>query len=421
MKEGEHMDQAILMVAHSNQTDFQLSETIEELENLALACEIETMDVMTQNLKHKTNATYIGSGKVEEIKMALEAQEANLVVFNVGLSPSQIRNLEEQLGVDVIDKNMLVLEIFSRRAETPESKAQVEIAQLKYVFPRMIGSYAHLGRQVSGFGNRNKGLGETQLELDRRNVDKRIRALNKSLIDYKRTRQITRASKTKSDLPLVSMLGYTNAGKSSLMNYLLKDEKERHVFVKDMLFASLETYSRRVHIAPNQSFILNDTVGFIQDLPADLVPAFHSTLEEIENSDLLLHVVDVSNPFYETHMKTIEETLETLNVSEIPMITIYNKIDRVEGMSAHTNDQSAFVSLKDKLGIEDLIELIISTLWQDHKTLCFKFPYSKMNLVDEILNNNVIITQENQEDGVYLVVNASENLIKRYKDFYLDR
>ncbi len=415
------MDQALLMVAHNNENEFDLQETIEELENLAFACEIETMDVITQNLKKKTNATYIGSGKVEELKMAIEAQEASLVVFNVGLSPSQIRNLEEQLNCVVVDKNMLVLEIFSRRAETPEARAQVEIAQLKYVFPRMIGSYEHLGRQVSGFGNRNKGLGETQLELDRRNVDKRIRALKKSLEDYKKTRSTTRASKTRSELPIVSLLGYTNAGKSSLMNYLLKSEEDRKVFVKDMLFASLETYSRRVEVDGFHSFILNDTVGFIKDLPADLVPAFHATLEEIENSDLLLHVVDISNPFYETHMKTIEETLETLDVSDIPILTIYNKIDLVDSLDPLVNTDSAFISIKDNLGTEELENKIKAILWQDQEEIAFMIPYSDMAVLEKILNNNALITQENQENGVYLLVYGSKNLRKQYKAYAIDR
>lgn len=411
------MDRAILMMAYENLDDFELNENIEELKNLALACEIEAQDVLTQNLKKKSNATYIGAGKVEEIKMALEAQDANLVVFNVGLSPSQIRNLEEFLEVDVVDKNMLVLEIFSRRASTPESKAQVEIAQLKYLFPRMIGSYKHLGRQVSGFGNRNKGLGETQLELDRRHVDRRIRTLTKVLKDYEKTRLTTRAQKASSYLPLVSLVGYTNAGKSSLMNLLLAQDEKRHVFVKDMLFASLETYSRKVDLGNNHEFILNDTVGFIKELPHDLIPAFHSTLEEIEASDLLLHVVDVSNPFYETHIKTIEKTLETLDTTDVPMLTVYNKIDLVEDLKPVINSEAAFISIHENLGIDALIKHIESILWAEEIVIEFKFPYNKMDLVEEILNVYPIVEKENLEDGVSLKIKAKPSLVKKYQQY----
>ncbi len=411
------MDRAILMMAYENLDDFELNENIEELKNLALACEIEAQDVLTQNLKKKSNATYIGAGKVEEIKMALEAQDANLVVFNVGLSPSQIRNLEEFLEVDVVDKNMLVLEIFSRRASTPESKAQVEIAQLKYLFPRMIGSYKHLGRQVSGFGNRNKGLGETQLELDRRHVDRRIRTLTKVLKDYEKTRLTTRAQKASSHLPLVSLVGYTNAGKSSLMNLLLAQDEKRHVFVKDMLFASLETYSRKVDLGNNHEFILNDTVGFIKELPHDLIPAFHSTLEEIEASDLLLHVVDVSNPFYETHIKTIEKTLETLDTTDVPMLTVYNKIDLVEDLKPVINSEAAFISIHENLGIDALIKHIESILWAEEIVIEFKFPYNKMDLVEEILNVYPIVEKENLEDGVSLKIKAKPSLVKKYQQY----
>lgn len=411
------MDQAILMVTHENSSEFELNENIEELKNLAMACEIETMEILTQKLKRKSITTYIGKGKVDEIKMAVEAQNANIVIFNVGLSPSQIRNLEEAIGCEVIDKNMLVLEIFSTRAVTPEAKAQVEIAQLKYVFPRMVGSYEHLGRQVSGFGNRNRGLGETKLELDRRNVLRRIQSLSKSLEEFKKTRQTNRVSKTQSHLPIVSLVGYTNAGKSSLMNALLKDQEDRKVFVKDMLFASLETYSRRVELDANHSFILNDTVGFIKDLPTELVPAFHATLEEIEGSDLLLHLVDVSNPFHQAHMKTISETLDTLDVASIPVLTLYNKIDLLDDVQSVFNSESGFISIKDNLGMDALKNTLLKILWKDEELLKFKIPYNKMHIVEILLRNHSSITQDNQDDGVYLELYGDSILKNKYVEF----
>ena len=413
------MDQALIMMAYQNWDDFELNENIEELTNLANACEIEIQDVLTQKIKKKSNATYIGYGKVEELKDALDAQDGNLVIFNVGLSPSQIRNLEEMLKCDVVDKNMLVLEIFSRRANTPLAKAQVEIAQLNYVFPRLIGSYKHLGRQVSGFGNRNKGLGETQLELDRRYVDRKIRQLKKKLKDYEKTRLVTRKQKTDSSLPNVSLIGYTNAGKSSLMNYLIQDDEKRHVFVKDMLFASLETYSRQIDLGQNHRFILNDTVGFIKELPHDLIPAFHSTLEEIEDSDLLLHVIDGANPFHEKHMETIDKTLSELNIDDIPIIKVFNKIDLLEEPKTHVNQDVAFISIKENKGLKELVDLIEESLWGHEIILGFKFPYDKMNLVESILDQYTMIKKENCEDGVYLEIKAPSSLKQKFKHYYI--
>ncbi|NLW15570.1 MAG: GTPase HflX [Erysipelothrix sp.] len=414
------MDKALIMMAIEDLSDFQLNENIEELKNLALACEMETVDVVTQNIKKKSNAFYIGKGKVEELKNAAEAQEADLVIFNIGLTPSQIRNLEEEIGVEIVDKNMLVLEIFSRRAVTPISKAQVEIAQLKYVFPRMIGSYAHLGRQGGASGTKNKGLGETKLELDRRNVGQRIRYLEKVLKENEKTREITRAQKTSGALPLVSLVGYTNAGKSSFMNMLLAQELDKHVFVKDMLFASLETYSRKITLENNRSFILNDTVGFINDLPHDLVPAFHATLEEIETSNMLIHLVDLSNPNYESHIETINDTLETLEIAETPILTVFNKIDLLDNVEPLVNTDTAYISIKENLGIEALIKRIEEILWQDEEEMEFLFPYSKMNLVEQVLSNYNIVESEHLDDGVYIKVNAKVHLKKMYSAYLVN-
>lgn len=413
------MDKSILMVAFQNLTDFELEENIEEIKNLSLACDIETMDVLTQNLKKKTNHFYIGKGKVEEIKIAVAAQEANIVIFNVGLSPSQIKNLEEEIGCEIVDKNMLILEIFSRRAVTPESKAQVQIAQLKYLLPRMVGSYEHLGRQSGGSGTRNKGIGETKLEVDRRNVGQQIRALEKNLKEYEKTRNVTRSQKAKSDTPLVSLVGYTNAGKSSLMNAFLKDDVEKQVFVKDMLFASLETFSRKIDLGNNHSVILNDTVGFIKDLPHDLVPAFHSTLEEIKDSDLLIHLIDISNPFYKKHIETIDKTLDSLEIGDIPVLKVFNKIDLVENMEGNFGDYASFISIKENKGIDGLVKKIETMLWKE-EAMTLKFPYDKMNLVEQVLRRYNTVSQENLDDGVLIKLNAPDEVRKRYAEYLVD-
>lgn len=403
------MDKAIIMMAVQEETDYELNEKIEEITNLALACEIVAMSVLVQNIKHKSNTYYIGSGKVEELKQHVEANEANLVVFNVSLSPSQIRNLEDILLCDVVDKNMLILEIFSRRAKTPEAKAQVEIARLKYVFPRMVGSYEDLGRQASGFGNRNRGLGETKLELDRRVVGRRIRKLEKDLEKYRKSRQMSRKRRLEGKLPLVALVGYTNAGKSSLMNVF----QDKAVYVEDMLFASLETYARKVDFGNNHDFILHDTVGFIKDLPHNLINAFHSTLEEIEDADLLIHVIDRSHPFYDQQKESVEDTLSELEVGDIPLIEVYNKVDLLDEPYSN-GENSVFISTKTLEGIDLLKEKITEILWADYKRFTLKIPYDKMNLLDDINRSLNVLRQENFDTHVLLDVACNTKAIERY-------
>lgn len=399
------------MMALEQMSEDELNENIEEIKNLSEACEIETVSVLTQNIKETSNATFIGKGKVEELKEQVEEHDANLVVFNVQLSPSQIRNLEASLEVDVIDKNMLILEIFKRRAKTPESKAQVEIAHLKYIFPRMIGSYESLGRQVSGFGNRNRGLGETKLELDRRTVDRRIQRLEKDLEKYQQSRQVTRKKRLENNLPLVALVGYTNAGKSSLMNVF----QDNLVYVEDMLFASLETASRRVDFDDQLSFILHDTVGFIQNLPHHLVNAFHATLEEIRDADLLLHVIDRSNPHYEKQKLSVENTLKSMNVGDIPFINVYNKMDKVsEDLPQSNGDTSVYISTKTLDGIDILKENIKKMLWRDFERYTLKIPYDKMVIANEIIENLVVLKQEHMESGIELEVYAKPNELQKY-------
>ncbi|HLV50040.1 MAG TPA: GTPase HflX [Erysipelothrix sp.] len=404
------------MMAIEQMSDDDLNENIEEIKNLSEACEIETVSVLTQNVKETSNATFIGKGKVDELKDQVEHHNANLVVFNVQLSPSQIRNLEASLEVDVIDKNMLILEIFKRRAKTPESKAQVEIAHLKYIFPRMIGSYESLGRQVSGFGNRNRGLGETKLELDRRTVDRRIQRLEKDLEKYQQSRQVTRKKRLENNLPLVALVGYTNAGKSSLMNVF----QDNLVFVEDMLFASLETASRRVDLDDQLSFILHDTVGFIQNLPHHLVNAFHATLEEIRDADLLLHVIDRSNPHYEKQKLSVENTLKSMNIGDIPIINVYNKIDKIsEDLPESNGDTSVYISTKTRVGIDRLTESIKKILWRDFECYTLKIPYDKMVIANEIIENLVVLKQKHTEAGIVLEVFTMPNELQKY-EIYLE-
>ena len=416
LMEEKLYDDAILVIPNLEYTDFELAEMKEELINLSEACDLLIKDTVVQNIKTKNNAYFIGSGKVEEVKRYVDANKASVVVFSVGLTPSQLRNLTEILDCEVIDKNMLILEIFSRRAQSPEAKAQVEIANLKYMMSRMIGSYTELGRQVGGAGRKNRGLGETKLELDRRHAEKRIQFLRGELVKYEKNREMQRNKRQESVLPKVALLGYTNAGKSSLMNSLLEESPEKHVFVKDQLFASLETHSRKIDLDDKHSFILHDTVGFVRELPHTLINAFHSTLKEIEDADLLIHVIDRSNPFYEQHMEVIDKTIEELEASSIPMIKVYNKIDLLNEDFIN-NTHSFFISTYTNEGIEELKEVIKGILWEDTSEVEVFIPYNMMRDVDVLMQNGVILDYQDEEDGVRMHVRIGydqRHLVEKY-------
>lgn len=412
----EELEKTILMYPYQDMTEFELYDAIEEMKSLAFACDLLTETVITQKIKSIRNASYIGKGKIDEVLDAIQEYEATSVIVGVGLSPLQLRNLEETLKCPVIDKNMLILEIFSRRAQTAEAQAQVEIARLEYLFPRMAGSYEKFGRQAGG---RNKGLGETKLELDKRHVERRIYLLKEELKKYEKVRKTQRQKRDANSFPRVALVGYTNAGKSSLMNYYLKDDVERQVFVKDMLFASLETYARKIEIDENHQFILHDTVGFVSDLPHNLVPAFHSTLEEIEDADFLLHIIDSSNPYYEKQMEVVEKTLGDLTVHDIPIINIYNKIDLGNERPETNGRESFFISTKTEEGLDALTDYLKVALWPDRKQVKVLIPYSEMKLVDFLLTNAMILNQEHQETGVMLEMNLDAKLMSRIEKYLI--
>lgn len=396
------LEKGILVIANHDLNDFELQENKEELIELSLACEIDIEQTVFQNIKVKSNAYYIGSGKVEEVRMAVEDSGASVVVFNVGLTPSQLRNLTEVFGVDVLDKNMLILEIFSRRAHSPLAKAQVEIANLKYMMSRMIGSYEALGRQAGG---RNRGLGETKLELDRRHAEKRILFLTNEIKKLQVEEDIRRKRRVQSSIPMVALVGYTNAGKSSLMNVLVEDS-DKQVFVKDQVFASLDTQARSIDIDDKHKFILTDTVGFVRDLPHSLIDAFHATLTEVKEADLLLHVIDISNPFFEQHIEVIENTIKEIEAGDVPMLRIYNKIDKVD-IKYSNNTHSFYISALNNLGIDYLIKAIKDNLWSEMQEIEVLFPYDKMKEVDLLMRNAVILKHEQVDEGIYMKVSIS--------------
>lgn len=425
--------------------------SLDELEELAKACMMEPCAVLTQLLPHVNAGLYVGSGKVDEIRAAAEAFHAQRVIFNDTLSPSQIRNLQKELELPVMDRTALILEIFERRARTREAKLQVELAKLRYLKPRLIGMWETQNRQGGASGAMSaKGEGETQLEIDRRTIDHRLSELGRELKLVARERETQRKKRQGSGLPLVSLVGYTNAGKSTIMNamldrYVLKNapaadethvpassdqtakglpsdpsaEQKRKVFEADMLFATLDTTIRRITVERGKEFLLSDTVGFIHKLPTALVQAFHSTLEEVTEADLLIQVVDVSDPHSLEQIEVTKKTIEELGAGHIPMITVFNKSDLADPPSEYprsgitvqkadeVTDETIYISAKEPASIEFLTEAIFRQLHGGNVEETFLIPYEKGSLTSWLMEHSVVLSTDYTDKGTLLHVRCS--------------
>ena len=354
-------------------------ESLRELESLADTAGIPTLAVMVQKRPRPHPATFIGRGKVEELKAALGEMEADVVIFNEELRPAQARNLEKALNRKVIDRTQLIMDIFAQRATTKEATLQVELAQLHYLLPRLRGWGTSLtragGRAVGGVGTR--GPGETQLELDRNKIYLRIHSLERRLKKAASERAVRSHKRTQSELPEVVLIGYTNSGKSTLLNRLC----DANVFVEDKLFATLDTRVRRAEIVPGRSVLISDTVGFIQDLPHDLVPAFAATLEAAKTADLLLHVVDVSKPSWEADVRAVMDTLEREVFQDgddrPPILTALNKVDCCDG-SFSTSVEGIAISAKQGTHVGELQEIIAARLFPKSIALSFTVPHQAL-------------------------------------------
>lgn len=402
----------------NNKNNFE--ESIIELKNLCIACDIEIVGEMEQNLKKINPTFYMGSGKIEELRDLIEEMNAEIIVFNNELSASQIKNIEEEVKCSIIDRTALILDIFANRAKTREAKLQVEVARLQYELPRLIGANENLGRQSGGVGTKNRGAGETKLELDRRRIEDRIASLNKELEILKYQRNTQKNKRKKSSIPNVALVGYTNAGKSSVMNVLVEkfiNKEDKKVFEKNMLFATLETYVRNIKLHNNKSFLLYDTVGFVGDLPHNLVKAFRSTLEEVCDADLLVHVIDISNPNYKNQIDVTNETLSQIGADNIPMIYVYNKIDLIDLDKLDNN--KILISAKRDIGIDRLIESICEKVFEDYIRFKLKIPYSEGKMISNIMENATILDSEYIEDGVILNIECSEKEYVQYKQYII--
>ncbi len=366
-KETEYAVLVGLITPEVNET--QAHEYMDELEFLATTAGAVTIKRFTQRAAHPEHRTFVGKGKLEEIRLYLERhEEVNMVIFDDDLTGKQTNNIEEALKVKIVDRSTLILDIFANRAQTAQAKAQVELAQMKYLLPRLRGLWTHLERQGGGIGMR--GPGETQIETDRRLVQYRVKVLEEKLKDIDRQAQTQR--KTRGELIRVALVGYTNVGKSTLLNLFSKSE----VLAENKLFATLDTTVRKV-VFGQIPFLLSDTVGFIRKLPHHLVESFKSTLDEVRESDILLHVVDVAHPQFEDHIKTVQKTLLEIGAGEKPTLMVYNKMDlyrerwfddlldeatrseletELRERLLHANGENVFISAKSKEGIEELRE-----------------------------------------------------------------
>ena len=415
----ETIQRAILVgVDLNNDPNFNYS--LEELKNLADACHVEVLGTITQNLQRVNSACYIGTGKVDEVRQLIDQTEANLVIFNDELSPSQIRNLEKELETKVIDRTILILDIFAKRAQTREAQLQVEIAQLRYMMPRLVGLNASLSRQAGGIGS--KGPGEKKLELNRRRIEEQVSKLNKELDHLVSNRQTQRKLRKRNAFPVVALVGYTNAGKSTTMNALLdfsNSATEKKVFEKNMLFATLETSTRQIQLSDNKQFLLTDTVGFVSKLPHQLVKAFRSTLEEVTEADLLLHVVDISHPEFETQVQITNKVLDEIGIKDTPMIYVYNKSDLTDETALLPVEHSVKISAKYSLNIDELLESIKKLIFTQYIKANLLIPYDCGNIISYLNEHASVSKTEYLDNGTLVEVECSPYDYERFSKYSL--
>ena len=409
MREESIEKEKVLLVGVDTGEEENFDRSMEELESLAQACGMEVVGLITQKLDAVNKSLYIGSGKVKEARDYARDVEAQAVIFDNALSPSQVRNLNEELGLPVMDRTNLILDIFATRAQTREAKLQVESARLQYLLPRLVGLGDALSRQGGTTGSRSsRGAGETRLELDRRKIERRIAELKRELEEVARERETRRSKRLAARTPQVALVGYTNAGKSTIMNRMVElygDAPRKLVLEKDMLFATLDTFVRSIDPGDKRPFFLADTVGFIHKLPHGLIKAFQSTLEEIKYADLLVQVVDFSDPEYKRQMDVTADTLRQLGAGNIPMIYVDNKADKVpvEKLPKVSGDH-IYLCAVDGIGIAELKDMIQERAYADRREAAFFIPYEKGSEVSYLCENATVLAREYRESGVYLRV-----------------
>lgn len=419
------MNQKVITVTvNIDMNEEALEDKIIELEKLVEALDGEVVLSLTQNKSYVDKAFYIGKGKVNEIKDYCEKLDAEFVVFNNELTGSQVKNLEEIIGIRVIDRTNLILDIFSERARTKEAKLQVKLAKLKYTLPRLSALRSGFSRQQGGIGG--KGIGEQQIELDRRTINREISSITSQLKEIEKNRNEIRKKRINSKDSIISLVGYTNAGKSTLINKLIsygKDENSeiKEVFVKDMLFATLDTFVREGSLLNGSRVMYVDTVGFVSDIPHNLVESFKGTLEEIKYSDLILHVVDISNVNVDEQIKITNDMIKKLECEDKNVIHVFNKIDKL----ADENIKFQYANIENKLFISTKSDEDIILLLKEIEKVLFSslvrtellIPYDKQKIVSNILNNYMPEFVEHLETGSFLKVSLKKEDYEIYKGY----
>lgn len=395
--ENKEVEERVILVGISTGQDEDTEGSLEELKELVKTAGAETIGTVIQNRESAHPATYLGKGKIDEVKWMVWETEATGIVCDDELSPAQLRNLEEALDTKVMDRTMVILDIFASRARTREGKIQVELAQLRFRAARLVGMRNSLSRLGGGIGTR--GPGETKLEVDRRLIHQRIGQLKAELEDVKRHRQVQREQRTRNRVPVAAIVGYTNAGKSTLLNRLTN----AGILAEDKLFATLDPTTRTLALPGGQELLLTDTVGFIRKLPHHLIEAFKSTLEEARYCDIILHVVDCSSPRMEMQMYVVYETLRQLEIQDKVMVTVFNKIDQLpENVTLRdfSADYQVKISAKTGEGIPELLELFETILRGRNVYLEKTFPYSEAGKIQLIRKSGQLLEEEYGPEGI---------------------
>ncbi len=407
-----------------------LEDSLQELELLADTAGMQIVGSAMQRMSHIDPNTFIGSGKVEEIREAAEAIDAHVIIFDDELSPRHQRQLEKHFGetTKILDRSALILDIFAQHAHTREGALQVELAQYEYRLPRLTRQWTHLARQGGGAAGRGgtggvglRGPGETQLEVDRREISRKITKLKADLEHVRQHRSQHRQQRQRAGIPVVALVGYTNAGKSTLLRAVTGDD----IYVADQLFATLDPLSRKVDLPSGRNVILTDTVGFIQKLPTTLIAAFRATLEEVLEADILLHVVDTSHPNVLQHIETVEDTLATIEMPQVPRILVWNKIDQWDNdslpvrLGGDSYAAEVKISAKRNTGIDGLLFTIEQILASHLHRVKLLLPYDRGELVSALFEQATVEEQQHTENGVILTVQLSLPLYERYKQYQI--
>lgn len=412
-------------IAGVNLNDSNFDYYMTELANLTEAANMEVVGQARQNAEHIVAGTYFGLGKINEIKDMARGLKAKVLILNDELTPVQIRNLEKMTKLRVIDRTELILEIFSKRARTKQAKLQVQLARLQYELPRLHPSENNLDQQrgnggSTGGGFANRGAGESKLELNRRTIGKQIAIIKNELKEISQQEEIKAKRRNQNNIPKVALVGYTNAGKSTTMNGLLQEfskHSDKQVFVKNMLFATLDTNVRRIELDNNFSFILSDTVGFISKLPHNLVESFKATLQEVRDADLLINVVDASDPNMIQMIRTTQNVLNEIGIKNTPMITAYNKADKSERNYPQIEGSNILYSATDPKSITTLANLITKRIFVNYKRTRLLLPLSDGKILSYLHENAQVISENFQNDGIHVTVRLAPEQQNRFSNY----